>query len=135
MVYSIGQFAFISLTGEVEPLKEEIEIVRRPGVDGVGLWKTGSRGRPHTLVSGVDVADVWTARYLYSLYRTLIGANPVPMVWQGWSSQQDSFNVVVLDVRIQRDGIFALLNSTPGLNANPAYAWLNCEWDLVAITT
>jgi hypothetical protein len=126
-VNSIGVFTFLSLEGSVEALKQELELVRRPGVEGVGLWKTGVRGRPFRLRSKANPASKAAARSLFRLYCNLIGADPVRLVWSDIRLEAtERFRVAVLDVR-QVD-CRTLASSSSGL-----LGWLEADWDLIPI--
>lgn len=134
----IGSFQFVSLAGDPTSLREEVEMVRRPGVDGLGFWKTGTRGRPFRLVSGVDAPNMVQARVLYKQYKTLIGADPVFLIWAGVNiTSLESVKVVVLDVRPaggRRTAVRRIGNSVGTLNSNPQ-AWIDAEWTLVSVST
>lgn len=131
---SIGEFQFVSLTGEVGPPTEQIgPPIVRPGVDGVGLWKTGQRGRPFRLRSAVDYADLDTARNKLSQYRALIGADPILLKQDGYDFDgEGNFKVAVLDVRATQ--LRKVETTAGGLNP-PSNAKLVCEWTLIAISS
>lgn len=136
VVNEIGLFSFISLEGSIEAVREQVELVRRPGVNGVGIWKTGRRGRPFTLRSFVDAPTKLIARELYADenqgYVSLIGKDPVLLAWSDLNiSGQESVLVAVLDVR-QVD-CFSIASGRGGLNANPG-GFLIADWDLVLIS-
>ncbi len=48
---SIGTAEFQDLVGTVYPRQAQIELIDRPGVDGVGARNTGTKGKPFKLVS------------------------------------------------------------------------------------
>jgi len=129
-VNQIGPFYFLSLSGQIEGLKAELEVLARPGVAGVGLWNTGRRGRPYTVRSEVDAQDEGQARDMYGAYTQLIGADPVPIVWLNLALGYEGYLVAVLDVRLL--DIRRLGGATPGLNP-PSAGFIACEWDLIAI--
>lgn len=132
----IGPFNFISLAGNPEAVREEVELVRRAGVDGVGIWRIGQRGRPFTLRSFVDAPTIGEARLLFSHrdagYVSLIGTDPVSLLWTDIRLDPvEGVLVAVLDVR-QVECFRIAPTATGGLNASPQ-AFLICDWDLVLI--
>ncbi len=48
---SIGTAEFQDLVGTVYPRQAQIELIDRPGVDGVGARNTGTKGKPFKLMS------------------------------------------------------------------------------------
>jgi hypothetical protein len=48
---SIGTAEFQDLVGTIYPRQAQIELIDRPGVDGVGARNTGTKGKPFKLVS------------------------------------------------------------------------------------
>ncbi len=127
----IGQHQFIVLAGNPVAPVEEIEgPIRRKGVDGLGLSKTGKRGRPFTLRSKVDAQDIDEAKDMVKRYRELIGAAPVSLIHDDYNFNQEDWRVAVLDVRTAV--IHAVATATGGLN-EPSEAWLEVDWVLIAI--
>jgi hypothetical protein len=131
MVNQIGDFAFLTLRGQPETVRQQLELIVRPGVAGVGLWKRGMIPTPFHLRSAVDAPDKEAARSFYKLYCRLIGANPVSLVWSDLdltSGEGYGFSVLkVIPVLIT-----ALANSSGGLNP-PSLGWIECDWELVPI--
>jgi hypothetical protein len=128
---SIGEFTFISLDGNPETIHNEVQLLIRPGVDGVALWLRGSRGRPFQLRSFVDATDFEAARGLFASYCELIGADPVALVWADLDmSTSENFTVAVLNVQLVR--VAPLMVSAGGLNS-PSEASIECVWDLIPI--
>lgn len=126
----IGSFQFLNLVAPPDFTKESVMIQVREGVDGALLKTTGRRGQPQRWVSTVDVPALSAAPYLFNEYLTLIGADPVPIVWASIPLEGQLF--AVLDVRpilMKR-----VIGSVGGLNA-PSLAILECEWFLFPIQT
>jgi len=130
MTNSIGQFEFLALHGNPEPLKEQTVLESRPGVEGVAVWKTSPRGVRFTLRSAVDAESLLAARWLYSQYKELIGADPVELVWSDLAMAGEQFEVIVLDCRPVQ--IKAIIGGVGGLYP-PSTGWCECDWDLVAV--
>lgn len=133
MTSSIGQFEFLTLHGNPEPLKEQTVLASRPGVAGVAVWTVSPRGVRFTLHSIVDAANLLAARQLFVQYKTLIGADPVELTWydQAMADEPEQFKVIVLDVRPTQ--IKAIIGGVGGLNS-PSAGWCECDWDLVAVS-
>lgn len=128
---AIGQFQFIGLHGTCDPPAEQIgPPIVRPGIDGVGLWKTGVRGRPSLLRSVVDAANLAEARAKLVDYLGLIGADPVPLVQHDCDYTAEGWLIAVLGVR--RIQIQQVLTPSGGLNP-PSLAKLVCEWRVIAV--
>ena len=92
---SIGAYSFLSLSlmGFNYPGEELVDITRA-NVDGVAYTKTGTRGRPFSAASTVDVASAAAAKALALSYAGLVGTvvTLVDASGQSWT------NVAVLDV-------------------------------------
>ena len=52
---SVGSVEFITLDGSIEPKGEKTEIIRRPGVNGLGVKKLGTSGDSFQLACVKDV--------------------------------------------------------------------------------
>ena len=77
---SISSYTFDDLRGNVPKRGQELQIFIRPGIDGVGARKTGSRTGPVQLVSVHYVLDWAAAESALIAYKTLVGAEPVTIV-------------------------------------------------------
>lgn len=135
-IFSIGTFRFLALEGQPLPDLEEVDVVARPGVNGVGLWKLGKRGSPFTIVSKVDAITKIRARALYASYKQLIAADPVVLVWSSINLRvTEEFLVAVLDVIPTpgpSGGVRGLGSASGGLNP-PSLGFIACQWTLIAI--
>lgn len=65
-------FPFLSLTGPLVPSSPKFEREQRAGVDGIGLWLTGSRGEPFQIVTTLDCANQSGAASAYASYGAAI---------------------------------------------------------------
>jgi hypothetical protein len=123
----IGIFDFRALYGSPEAVKQQIDVLSRPGVAGVALWKQAARGVKFTLKSVAGFATRAEGRSFYVRYCELIGADPQNLTWADLDLLGgESIRVAVVDVRFDR--CVAVLNDTAA-----AGALLECEWDLIAI--
>ncbi|OQB96830.1 MAG: hypothetical protein BWX86_00542 [Verrucomicrobia bacterium ADurb.Bin122] len=58
MAASIGSISVLRMEGRVTPMAENVEVYHRPGVDGVGLWKTGKTAPVSYIITEADVSNV-----------------------------------------------------------------------------
>jgi hypothetical protein len=126
----IESFWVLSFQGTPVGPQEFLEVLARPGVDGLAFWKTGIRGKPFTLRSKVDLVDLEQAVIVFSLYQQLVGADPVGLTWGGIQFGGYGYAFKVLDVRCLRAA--AIAGCVGGLSP-PSRGWLEAEWDLVAV--
>lgn len=54
-------FPFLTIQGALLPTRPTFEREVRPGVNGMGVWSTGSRGEPFQLTTTLDCANVGAA--------------------------------------------------------------------------
>lgn len=132
MKNSIGEHEFLAILGSIVPTRERLlPPVQRPGVDGTGIRKAGSKGTLFTLISQVDSATITSARAKAELYLAQIDADPVVLIISDHNfDTQDNWKVKVFDVRIRR--IHGVVQATGGIN-DPSGSFLECEWSLMAI--
>ncbi len=132
MQNSIGGHEFLAILGNIVPTRERLlPPVQRPGVDGTGIRKAGNKGSLFTLISQVDSATIDSARAKAELYLEQIDADPVVLIISDYNfSTQDNWKVKVYDVRVRR--IHGIVQATGGIN-DPSGAFLECEWNLMAI--
>lgn len=123
----IGPFQFVVLKGNPLLPTEQVELIQRPGVPGVGMLRTGVRGTPFTLLSKVDAPSVDDAHYLIRQYESIVGGDPVQLVKDSIWYGPLCFVLAVRSVDVR-----AIVGGVGGLNEE-SYAWAEAEWDLVAI--
>jgi len=128
----IGNLLFLTLLGGVERPSQQVgDLIARPGVDGLGIWRTGIRGRPFQLRSMVDVPDLAAGRMFFAAYRLLMGGALQILIQDGYNFfAAEGFNVAVLDVQLQQ--LKTIKTAVGGFNP-PSNAKLVCEWTLVAV--
>lgn len=126
----IGDFEFISLHKVPFGPAQQLELVEKSGVPGTGIRRLGIRGQVFRLTSNVDLVDFVTATELLHYYRALIGANPVPLVWNGSRSIDYGYLVQVVEVM----PLACTNNATAvgGLTGGGT-GQLQAEWDLLPI--
>lgn len=61
-------FPFTTMDGALIPAQQNFEREVRPGVNGVGLWQTGSRGEPFTITTQLDCVSVSAASTAFAAY-------------------------------------------------------------------
>jgi len=80
---SIANLQFFDLVGHIVYAQEKIELFERPGVDGLGARRTGSRAVPFELTSVTYHQNWSTALAALGVYHQLPGNNPVALVRNG----------------------------------------------------
>lgn len=65
-------FPFLTLKGALLPSQPMFEREQRAGVDGIGIWSTGDRGEPFSIVTTLDCADVAGAGTALVAYRAAV---------------------------------------------------------------
>ncbi len=66
-------FPFTTMEGVLVPPSQTLERDVRPGVDGIGLWLTGERGEPFSIVTRLDCVSVSAALTAFAAYRAAVG--------------------------------------------------------------
>lgn len=101
--YSIANFDFVALSAPPEYPFAQVGIETHAGIDGFAVWLSGNRGREFQLQSLVDVPGSTPAQaaaaaaQLIRLYRGLIFAGGVDMVWAGFPVAGVEFVVLRVD--------------------------------------
>lgn len=131
MVNQIGPFRFLFLRGSPVPPMPRPRLIQRAGVDGTGIWKTGTRGKLFTLRAEVDAPFMSTAREFFVAVVTLIEQAPVVLIQGDYDyNDRESWKVVLIGVReVKRHAVGA---AQGGLYP-PSLAWLELDIDMVAI--
>lgn len=65
-------FPFLSMTGALQPTRVQFERVIYPGVNGIGIWSTGTRGEPFSVTTEADAANAAGAATLIAAYLSTI---------------------------------------------------------------
>lgn len=65
-------FPFLTIQGALVPSQPTADREVRPGVDGIGLWKTGNRGQPFQIETSLDCVSLAAAGTAYVAYLTAI---------------------------------------------------------------
>lgn len=66
-------FPFLTMEGALVPTAPTFEREVRPGVDGVGIWNTGSRGEPFSITTVLDCVSVSAGLTAFAAYLAAIG--------------------------------------------------------------
>lgn len=137
-LYSLGDFSFVTfhnvadMAGPPQIVQGEVETVERKGVDGTGILRTGSRGKPFQMRSGVDGPTRAGADQTQDLYAQMIGKKRYDMVWADISyTDTHSTKYVVLDVQTIK--IKRLSVKTGGLDLNLSGFWVEAIWTLLPV--
>ena len=127
---AIGQFWFISLEGHPIGITEQPVVVERPGVNGSAMWRSGIRGEPFILRSGLDTVNLAFAELAYNLYRGIVGTYK-DLLWKGMPWTGPFTQVAVLKVTPVK--IQAMIGGVGGLNP-PSQGWCECDWKLQTVS-
>ena len=131
MISSIGPFPFLILADQVVPPHEQVdEPVQRRGIDGTAVWRIGRRGEKFTLRSKVDQPSLDFARLTFAQYQSLIGQDPQTLIQDDYAFAQQNFKVLVL--KVQLVALKAIRTAVGGMFP-PSLAWLECDWELIAV--
>jgi hypothetical protein len=128
--FDIGAYTFIALDGNVILPREHAEITQRPGIAGTGLWLQGTFGDQFTLRSRVDEESMEAASDLMRGYSLSVGT--IVQLVKDDLDYYDAYVVKFLVVAVRQVTMHAIETSSGGLNA-PSAAWLEADWDLVAV--
>lgn len=126
MAASIGIYTFLRMHPHPPIAAEGLEIESRAGVAGVGLWKTGTRGKRFRVETLEPVETETIGLALVDTYRAAIGAAAAALTFEGESLG----NVVVLDVTGDAEAIC-------GASVGTGYSGCEClviaRWELIFV--
>lgn len=98
----LGPYRFLTFKGFPPEYLQQIELVQRPGVEGVALWKTGWRGRPMSLQMTTDSRDYATAIADSVTLLQLTDQPPQQLVYNDVYMLNFNLLFQVLDFKVQR---------------------------------
>lgn len=132
-LYQIGGFRFLTLIGQ--PILPENDIITdmRPGVEGLQFTQTGSRGKPFTMLSRIDVPTYEFGINFFTLqYQVTPGLGLLPFVVNDFDYFTVNMNVKVLSVRLGARGCYRAYPIVGGLTSGSTHL-LECEWELAML--
>lgn len=136
-VNRLGNFYFVSLHGPEDRgspphvLREQTEIVQRPGFDGSAIIRLGEKGEPFTMRSFVDTTTKDAALALGVLYERSQGQGPFGLIWGGVNFVTN-FNVVYVPIHVQVTKVRKLSTAIGGLYP-PSLGCVECQWTLLPV--
>lgn len=77
---SIGAHSFDDMRGNIPRRGQQLQIFSRPGIDGVGSRKTGSRTGAVRILTHHYVLDWTAAKTAMDAYKLLVGADPQTII-------------------------------------------------------
>lgn len=129
MADKIGNFRFVRLDQPPPLVCAKITAHTRPGSDGVTLHNLGTWAEPFTVRSKATASNMAAAYQLYTLYRLLIGDEPVSVVWAGLNINLTMHRFYVTDVQP-----LAFVPLLVGTGPDGLYfAEAECQWTLQPI--
>jgi len=121
---NIGSQYFFSMIGTVTPEAPEVEIIRRPGVDGIAYRDLGERAKESPLRTVTMLSSTAAAKTTLAAYKALIGTDQTVVDDMGNSIS----NVMILDVEfLAQRPVIAAVCTKANQPANPV-ASLVCGW-------
>jgi hypothetical protein len=92
---SIGPFTFVRISELPQAPAQTIQLESRAGVNGIGAWATGVRGRETTIETVADTVNFADAVLAVTNYRLLIGEAAQSLVYGGIAM---AYGLLILDV-------------------------------------
>ena len=129
MLSYIGTFGFVRMSALPAPPAEQIALESRAGVNGVGAWKTGVRGRELTIDTVADMVDQTDAIAALGNYTLLCGAAPQSLIYAGHAM---IYQVLVLEVEPVE--VAATLLGVGG-RLGISHGLLAARWKLIPVMT
>lgn len=121
---SIAGFEFSSLRGTLQPRKQRLEVLARPGKDDVEVRLGSVRGEPFTLDSAQWVSSLADCLALETSYCSLLDGNAYQVIKDG--VDHGSFYVVGVSTTEKR-----AVTAVVGGPAGGEQARLRCRWSLI----
>jgi len=129
--FAIAEYPLLNLGPPPPSLDEWLEIIQRPGVDGLTILELGIAGRPFQMRSEVDCLNESDAFATFVGYTSLrLREDPVPLLWRGIDFSAASYFLVVLNVRATFIGTVGLVS---GGFFEGGSGWLEAEWELLPV--
>jgi len=129
-VDSIGQFTFFRMDKPPERVSAQWQISARGGINGLGLWNSGTRGEPFTITAEAVAITYAAGRTFLANYKYLEQQGPVPLIC---GNQLESMQLYkVLKVTYHGPGVKAAIVRIGG-DPNTYGALVYTAWTLIAI--
>lgn len=129
---SLGDFQFLAILGHPMALRQHLELDQRNGVAGTEFTKLALKGDPFQILTQVDMPTFDDCLIMYHLqYAAAVDDDPLPLVYHDVTLSTFGYDFKVLNVtpaRIQR------ISSAKGGLYPPSLGWLECVWDLIAVS-
>lgn len=118
-------FPFLALAGPLMPTRPTFEREVRPGVNGIGIWSTGSRGEPFQITTTLDCASVAAAGTALAAYLTAVLTKKDLYYCQALWGTVLIQNVVLQQIKAFKSGVGGIQAWTGGSGVI-----LTVEWTL-----
>lgn len=136
LTQSIGSHSFLSLEGDLQMWRNELEAMVLPYRNGEALRSKGYRSKPFVLRSCVDLASE-TAAYNKAIdYCGLIGAGVQTLTWRSVDLSSEpsvDYKINVIDLTnvrvVKAHNIVGGLNVSTGSNGVMLY----CDWAVLMV--
>lgn len=119
-------FPFLHLTGDIAGIQQQLEVIERPGVNGVGVYLTGLRGEPFGMESSCDYGTRAAAWQAYAAYVSRVGTRLSLYKYGG--QYLGDFLVMKVTMKPLKNASAA----NGGINLTDGYSGvvLQCSWQL-----
>lgn len=116
-------FPFLSLQGSLFPARPTFERELRTGVNGIGIWSTGTRGEPFQITTLLDCANVAAAGSVLSSYLSAV-LTKKDLYYSGalWGTVVVQ-NLILQDIRSFQSGVGGIQGWTGGDGAILTVNW------------
>ena len=101
-------------------------------MDGTGIIRTGKRGQPFEMISGVDVATKAAAESLVASYRSILNQGRYTLVWGG-TNYQAAHNTLYVPLHLEPQMIQSCSGMTGGFVTGSGF-WVEILWTLVPVS-
>lgn len=126
----LGDWRFLFFEGNPLHYLQQLELVQRPGVNDVQVWKTGWRGRPFSLTAKVDRPSYGQAFYDSAQLVKLTDQPPQVLIYN--DQNLASYNLLFQCVDAQIAELRAIRTAVGGLYP-PSQAWLVMNFQLLPV--
>lgn len=121
---SIGGYTFVSMTPQPQTKGMRLQPETKPGVSGTGFWALGVHGQEYQLTTVAVGATFAAAVAAEALYRALIQAGPVAVVYGG----QTIGYAIVMDVTCNAERVLGAFGGS-----SVGYAIATAQWRLIPV--
>lgn len=124
----IGTYPMITMSMVPIGRKQTTDLETRPGIDGVYVWLTGTRGEPFEVQTVTDIQSATDSIQLLQLYEAMVGTVQ-PVMFANWVMPK---KYTVLNVRPIPEQCRQVLLGIGGTTNGTSYGILAASWTLIS---